>query len=466
MEKGLRRQVAFLSVTLLLILFGFFLLALCVTNQNKEEKTIVFTSRGGSGSFGDVSVAIAPRGGITDSWLKLIPKENAESDSEEKDVYAGYVYSITVTNLTESEIRDWTLRVNIDDTCMINNAWCGQVEFHQTTDLGEAVQTLDLRELDATSQELSLDFDYLESDFVIPMKVGDYFIYHPSADDGETILKAADSDAPGHTFVQAGFIVYYNASLRAEAPKFRNLTFTYQLHRSMTDFAVFPFLAVLFVAWWICLIACTIVHFKMKRFRREMENDARIIKQTMLTFMEFIDAKDPSTNGHSKRVAGYAKMLAQKMGLPEEEVQQVYYIALMHDCGKIAIPDAILNKPGELTREEYEIIKTHTTEGNRILHDFNSIPQIRDGVLHHHERYDGAGYPDGLAGEAIPLVARIICVADSFDAMNSDRCYRSRLTKTDIETEIRINKGKQFDPKVADCLLEILAEDGISCLEG
>ena len=149
--------------------------------------------------------------------------------------------------------------------------------------------------------------------------------------------------------------------------------------------------------------------------------------------------------------------------MSEEEAQKVYYIGLMHDCGKIGIPDSILNKPGKLSDEEYEIIKTHTTEGGKILKDFTSIEHIKDGALYHHERFDGKGYPEGLEGEQIPLVARIICVADSFDAMNSDRCYRKRLTREEIEREITQNRGTQFDPEIADCLLQLLQDGEIMC---
>lgn len=120
-------------------------------------------------------------------------------------------------------------------------------------------------------------------------------------------------------------------------------------------------------------------------------------------------------------------------------------MGLMHDCGKIRVPDSILCKKGKLTDEEFGIMKTHTTEGAKLLSGFTSIPQIREAVLYHHERYDGRGYPEGLKGEEIPLVARILCVADSFDAMNSNRCYRDRLTKEQILEQLRSNRGTQFD---------------------
>lgn len=135
---------------------------------------------------------------------------------------------------------------------------------------------------------------------------------------------------------------------------------------------------------------------------------------------------------------------------------RIYCIALMHDCGKIYIPDGILTKPGRLTDDEYEIMKKHTVYGSEILRDFTAIEDIGTGALSHHERYDGKGYPNGLAGEEIPMIARIICVSDAFDAMNSSRCYRSNLSAKVIISELKNNRGKQFDPHITDCLLSLI----------
>lgn len=133
----------------------------------------------------------------------------------------------------------------------------------------------------------------------------------------------------------------------------------------------------------------------------------------------------------------------------------------MHDCGKVTIPDAILKKPERLTEEEYEIIKTHTSRGAEMLADFSSIDHIREGALYHHERYDGSGYPQGKKGKDIPMIGRIICVADSFDAMNSKRCYRNELTKEKIIFELESNKGLQFDPEVVDQFLALIKDGQI-----
>ena len=144
------------------------------------------------------------------------------------------------------------------------------------------------------------------------------------------------------------------------------------------------------------------------------------------------------------------------MGFSDEEVRNLGYIALMHDCGKIGIPDDILTKPSKLTDEEFKIMQGHTTYGGKVLKDFTAINGIVEGALYHHERYDGNGYPKGLKGTDIPIYARIICVADALDAMNSDRCYRPHLQPDVIKQELKNNAGTQFDPDVVECALELI----------
>lgn len=169
-----------------------------------------------------------------------------------------------------------------------------------------------------------------------------------------------------------------------------------------------------------------------------------------------IDAKDKYTNGHSSRVTEYSKKLAASIGLPEKRQKIVYYSALLHDIGKIGIPDSIINKPGKLTAEEYEIIKQHPVIGSQILSSLSSMKEVAVGVRGHHERFDGKGYPDGLKGKDIPLVARIISVADAYDAMTSNRSYRSFMSQKDVRAEIVKNRGIQFDPELADKMQKLL----------
>jgi len=171
-----------------------------------------------------------------------------------------------------------------------------------------------------------------------------------------------------------------------------------------------------------------------------------------------VDAKDTYTCGHSERVALLSRCLAQQIPLDDHAVDRVYMAGLLHDVGKIGVPEAVLQKAGRLTPEEFEEIKKHPAIGARILRDIRQIEDIIPGVLYHHERYDGKGYPSGLAGEDIPLMGRIICLADCFDAMTSSRTYRKALPLEVAMTEIQRCSGTQFDPALADAFLRIGAE--------
>ncbi|MBO4375336.1 MAG: response regulator [Lachnospiraceae bacterium] len=172
-----------------------------------------------------------------------------------------------------------------------------------------------------------------------------------------------------------------------------------------------------------------------------------------------IDAKDRYTSGHSQRVAEYAVELARRMGKSEEEQQIVYYAGVLHDIGKIRVPEDVINKPGKLTEEEFDQIRIHPVSGYHILCGIHEDERVGYGAKYHHERYDGKGYPNGLSGKDIPEIARIIAVADSYDAMASDRSYRKALPQDVIRKEIEKGKGTQFDPEIADVMLSIIDED-------
>jgi putative nucleotidyltransferase with HDIG domain len=166
-----------------------------------------------------------------------------------------------------------------------------------------------------------------------------------------------------------------------------------------------------------------------------------------------IDAKDPYTRGHSERVARYSSLVAKEMGLPSEDVRRVRLSALLHDVGKIGIDDRIIRKPTALTEEEFEIMKSHPVKGAAIM---DAIPELHDvipGMKHHHERWEGGGYPDGLAGEEIPLQARIVSVADTFDAMTTTRPYQQAMDLRFVFQRLRDLAGNRFDPQVVDALI-------------
>ena len=189
---------------------------------------------------------------------------------------------------------------------------------------------------------------------------------------------------------------------------------------------------------------------------QENENLSLRIVQTLA---EAIDAKDNYTNGHSGRVAKYTREIARRFGYSQKRQDEIYMMGLLHDVGKIGVPDAVINKPAKLTEEEYAQIKTHPVMGDRILKNIRERPKLAVGARWHHERYDGTGYPDGLSGDKIPEEARIIAVADAYDAMTSRRSYRGILPQDIVRNEIKNGKGKQFDPAFADIMLTMIEED-------
>ena len=199
-----------------------------------------------------------------------------------------------------------------------------------------------------------------------------------------------------------------------------------------------------------------------RRNREQIENKRKQTEamslQMIQTLSTTLEAKDEYTKGHSERVAFYAGCVAEELGWSKDEVENLKNAARLHDVGKIGVPDTILNKPTKLLDEEYEIIKKHTTIGAEILKNITLIDHAEDVARYHHERFDGKGYPEGLSGSSIPVQARIVAVADSYDAMNSKRIYRNPLSEEVIREELVKNEGKQFDPKISRVFIKLLDE--------
>lgn len=189
------------------------------------------------------------------------------------------------------------------------------------------------------------------------------------------------------------------------------------------------------------------------------EKVERLSEQVILTLAKTIDAKDTYTNGHSERVAEYSREIAKRIGMSEQEQQEIYHMGLLHDIGKIGISDAIINKAGKLTDEEYQMILKHPEIGEEILATISEIPDISVGAKYHHEKYDGTGYPNKIAGEKIPFLARIIGIADAYDAMTSKRSYRDALPQQVVREEIVKGRGTQFAPECVDVMLQMIDED-------
>ena len=223
-----------------------------------------------------------------------------------------------------------------------------------------------------------------------------------------------------------------------------------------TWFGVVAFMCALFI-----LLVIVLFYFKSKTSSLEKEKSQvkELVNQTIAAFAKCIDMKDNYTKGHSFRVAAYTRMIAEKMGgYTEDELQDFYNIALLHDIGKISIPDAILNKPGKLTDEEFEKIKSHAWNGYEVLKEIKVMPELALGAGYHHERLNGTGYPHKLLAEDIPMVAQIIAVADTFDAMYSNRVYRKQLELATVADEIYRCRGSYYNEEVVDAYMKLVEE--------
>ncbi|HHW15232.1 MAG TPA: HD domain-containing protein, partial [Firmicutes bacterium] len=194
------------------------------------------------------------------------------------------------------------------------------------------------------------------------------------------------------------------------------------------------------------------------RLAGEEQPEAPSLLSTLETLITVINTRDRYTYGHSERVMRYAALAGRELGLSAEELRLLRYAAFLHDIGKIEIGREILNKPGPLTEEERRVIRRHTLYGVEIVEPIQSLDRVLGIILHHHERFDGKGYPSGLAGEDIPYLARVLAVADAFDAMLARRPYREALTVEQALSEVRHGRGSQFDPFIAEAFVRAVEE--------
>lgn len=199
----------------------------------------------------------------------------------------------------------------------------------------------------------------------------------------------------------------------------------------------------------------------VEKHMEKVHMSERFTLQMVTALAQTVDAKDSYTKGHSQRVADYSREISKRINKDEEFQRRIYYMGLLHDIGKIGIPDDIINKTGELTDEEFDIIKSHTKIGAEILKNITEMPNLYFGARWHHERYDGKGYPDNLKGDEIPLEARIIAVADCYDAMSSKRSYRDILPQIIVREEMEKAKRTQLDPYLVNIMLEMIDADSM-----
>ena len=222
---------------------------------------------------------------------------------------------------------------------------------------------------------------------------------------------------------------------------------------------------VLAIAWLTWFMTSTLLRRRMEKQAQEMkeiQRQVRIGNETIFSIANAVEARDRSTGRHSFRVAEYAVLIARELGFGEKELDALHKTGLLHDIGKIGVPDSILNKPARLTEEEYAVMKTHVDIGGEILKDFTLVERVAEGAKFHHERYDGSGYPNGLKGEEIPLNARIIGIADAFDAMTANRVYRKALNMEQVVAELKRCSGTQFDPGLVEIMLELIQSGNLN----
>ena len=318
----------------------------------------------------------------------------------------GAEYSFVVDNNDNKRLTEWSVRIDFDAPFEIDSSWNG--------------------------------------DFLIE---GDSLVFTPDQEMG-----LVEFDDEGYF----GAVLYSRHLLNVNS-----YTVIGKMPLNPSSMPVTYVLFAFYLLWFIAVGSYFMSNARIEKIQKQREHDLMILNQSIMTFTSFIDAKDSYTRNHSVRVAIYAKEIGRRMGLDEDELQNLYYGTLLHDVGKIGIPDEILTNEGQLTPEEFEIIKTHPLKGVEMLKNFTEIPNISDCAHYHHERYDGKGYPEGFSREQIPLFARIASVADSYDVMSLDRKYKKAMSHDEIEEELLANSGTQFDPKIVPIIIDMM-NDGFT----
>ena len=410
-----------------------------VKNFNEEWRVINSES-----TSAQVMVDIHPRGGVTDSWEKTNTGLGKNLNAK--------IYEMVITNNAHTYVEDWNIRVNFNENCYLNNGWCGTFEVHQIDENGkDNYQILDLRDFD--SSEITIDYHMGGQDLLLPMAPGDYFIYHPDTSEASGEVPIKGSDDMAGTCV-CGIIMY---SLTGNVD-LTDYELSFRLHKSVWEGTVGKIFIFAFSLLALSYIILATVYIVSVRFEDRIVSQSKTLSASLKVCCSLADSRDYYSKGHSERVADYSRMIAEKMGMDKGDCDIVYNAALLHNIGNTFVSEQILRKNGKLTRDEYSDIKKHTTKGAEVLKDIKDIPLAAEAALYHHERFDGSGYPEGKKEAEIPLIARIVAVADAFDAMSNDRPYRGKLMRDQIREEFIKNRGTQFDPEIVNAFLDIMGE--------
>lgn len=308
-------------------------------------------------------------------------------------------------------------------------------------------------EVESKNQRITINYSALSFTDTAELRIG----YKLEGFDREETFVTDKSGSVSYTNLPGGS---YTFTVRVFSPENPEAQVMYSVpvikSKRLVELPIFWFMTAALLIFLGCGAVMLATRMKINGMNRRQQEYRSIIEQSLMTFAKTIDAKDPYTNGHSIRVAMYSRELAKRLDMSAEEQENIYYMALLHDIGKIGVPDNILNKPGKLTPEEMQIIQRHVDIGGEILKDFTALEGIANGAQYHHERFDGKGYSKGLKGLDIPKVARIIAVADTYDAMSSDRCYRKALPTEVIVSEFEKHNGAQFDPEIVPHILDMI----------
>lgn len=333
------------------------------------------------------------------------------NDWKEKNNINLYSCEGVLANTTDKTLKDWCIQLKVPDSTIIENTWNCNC--------------------------------YIE----------DNYLYIRDANGFSNEIKSKDETYFGFLLSSPNKLIFRSAVINARHCAKLNSNALFIASCIMAQFSLLITLAI--------LILERVINKHNEQTLKRKEHDNQIIEQTMKTFSNFIDNKDTYTQGHSTRVAAYVREMAKRMGMSEQDQLNYYYAGLMHDIGKLTVADDVLNKTSRLSNDEWNLIQQHTTNGAALLKNFTILPEINDAVLYHHERYDGTGYMNRLNGKDIPLVARMVGIADAYDAMNTNRCYRLKFSEERIISELERCRGKQFDPDLVPYLISMIKDGTI-----
>ena len=378
-----------------------------------------------------------------DSGLPHVATANSHNYMDEK----GNLYIAGTTGIT---------KVNIDDELVIDSAHL-IIPFVEADDQMIYLNEQSEVTIPSTCRRLTI-YGYALSYALNNPKIQYYL---EGFDENEFYTTKRDLTEVTYTNLDGGTYTFHLKTVTADSDTDEEVTIKIIKEKAIYEYWWFHLLIIILLAALVILLISLRFRRKNQELMRKQAETKEFINQITQAFAKCIDAKDRYTNGHSFRVANYTRMLAQKMGYTDSEIEDIYNTALLHDIGKLSIPDAILNKPEGLDDDEYAIMKSHAEKGYQILQEIKIAPDLAIGAGYHHERLDGKGYPNGYTAEEIPMVAQIIAVADTFDAMYSTRPYRKKLPIQTVLDELHRVAGTQLNETVVDKLQELKDEGAI-----